>query len=410
YKKMILRFGIAIVVAAWLIWQIPFSSTHEIRLPELVTFLSFENNTLAPEENPALTFYRRTEKGQYRTYGVSEAGKLVRTLDLPGHEIIRPDGTSIRMQDKEGYITGPENGAYYIWYPQLGSQVYVFNEKGAFLWEKEESHYLHTLPRGRYILAAAGDQSRMLFMNPDFKIHADFQGVLFNRFILDDNPDLKSAQICLGTLDGDVIVAHLDKKLYFRKKLGYALKSLQCDFSTSTLAAIIEERPISESKDKGAVAKDILLRAKFQLDPAEKQNTAETMTAIKANIEIQSQIDLPALTQTASPMALTENTTCFLQAEGETVQIFYTPNRRAKIVKISLSVKNKQELSADTWRSARITVDTMQSCLFAHPSGHWLLANERGLLAERFDLPSIRLLNNKSAVFMQTPTGIFKLQ
>ena len=209
---MILRLVFAALGATWVFWQIPFSSTAEIKLPEVAAFSAFPDSVPASDKAAAAVFYRRTGPGQYKVFGLGDDGSIVRTLSLPGEQIQKADQTSISLAGKEGYITAPENGAYFIWYPQLVQQVYVFNEQGSFLWEKDESHYLQVLPRGRYIMAAAGDHSRMIFMNPDFKTQADFQGVLFTRFIVDDNLDLKNAQVDLGSLDGEVILAHVDRR------------------------------------------------------------------------------------------------------------------------------------------------------------------------------------------------------
>ncbi|MBV6492419.1 MAG: hypothetical protein LDLANPLL_00412 [Turneriella sp.] len=407
---MIWRFIFAIVVTAWVLWQIPFSRTQEIFLPEFVAFSSFEDNADVPSENPILTFYRKVDKGQYRTFGVNASGAIIRSVVVPGLKIKKPDETIIPLDGKEGFITGPENGAYFIWYPQLGSQVYVFNEKGAFLWEKEESHYLHALPYGRYILASAGDGSRMLFVNPDFKIHADFQGVLFNHYILDDNPELKSAQVCLSTLDGDLIVAHLDKKIYFRKHLGYALKSLQCDFEKATFAAIVEERVKKKETATSGLAKDFLLTMEFTLENEDTKTTVEKMTEVKAKVKTIAKRELPVLTQTASPLVIAGENICFLQTDGEFPVVYYSVNKSSPLQKAPLSLKVTQALVADTWRSQSILVRNEPLCLFTHRLGQFALVNRRGLLSERNGILSERSLKKNANIFLQTHNGILTLR
>src|SRR5690606_27502589 len=120
----------------------------EITLPEITAFSPYgESGTGTGGESPALVFYRRTDTGQYAAYGINAAGAIQRVIRLPGGEITKADESKVSLAGKEGYITAPENGAYYIWYPQIGTQVYVFNEQGHFLWDKEESHYLNALPR-----------------------------------------------------------------------------------------------------------------------------------------------------------------------------------------------------------------------------------------------------------------------
>lgn len=428
---MILRLVFAAIGATWVFWQIPFSSTAEIRLPEIVAYAAFPESVAASDKAPAAVFYRRTGVGQYKIFGLSNDGAIVRTLALPGEQIQKADQTSISLAGKEGYITAPENGAYFIWYPQLGQQVYVFNEQGSFLWEKEESHYLQVLPRGRYIMAAAGDHSRMIFMNPDFKTQADFQGVLFTRFIVDDNPDLKNGQVCLGSLDGEIIVAHIDRKIYMRQKLGYALKSLLCNFETSELAAIVE-RTVTVDKVQKQV--DFLIRAKFALKVPKDEKPSETMKPIAAELDITGTLELPVRTVMASPMVLSDDTVCFLQSAPDTatatgtkqsteadatdqLALYYTLGGRNKLQQATIGTIRSNagaaqafDHSPDLWKSTAIKLAKGSACLFAHRSGRLIVANERGILLQRTDMPVERLIGTGDAAFIQTPNGVLTLR
>lgn len=416
---MIFRFVAAIILATWLIWQIPFSSTDEIRLPEFSAFAPFKEEALTAAESPALVFFRKSEVGQYIAYGLNAAGAMVRQLRLPGGEITKADETKINLGGKEGYITAPENGAYYIWYPQIGTQAYVFNEQGSFLWEKEESHYLNALPRGRYILAAAGDHSRVLFMNPDFKVHADFQGVLFNRFIVDDNPDLKTAQVCLASLDGELIIAHLDRKLYARHKIDYALKALHCDFETGEFAAIVER---TVEVEKRPTQRDFFLRAKFNLTAPKEDKPPETMRMVAAETDVILTSELPVLTQTASPLVLAGDSACFMQTAPEgaggtdRLALYFTPGKKSALKHIVLTAPRAAEnavaadLSPDLWRGAGIRLRNEGACLFTHRSGRFIIANRRGILLDRNDLAVERLIARGDVTYLQTSAGILTLR
>lgn len=416
---MMLRFAIATLVAVWILWQIPFSTLNAVTLPELTGFAPFADAPPQKGETPALVFYRRAAAGQYDAYGISGAGSVVRSIRLPGESITRADGTTISLSGKEGYITAPETGAFYIWYPQIGQQVYVFNEQGQFLWEKEESHYLSALPRGRYIMAAAGDHSRMVFMNPDFKTQADFQGVLFTRFVTDDNPELKTAQVCLGSLDGEIIVAHLDRKVFFRSKIGYALKSLNCDFATGEMAAIAER---TVEVEKARVQKDFLVRMKFALAQPAGDATGLSMQAVKPDLDIVLTAELPIRTVTASPLVLGKDLICFLQsappADGNPsgLAIYYTTSRRSPLrfslvapVKSS-SGESIADGAPDLWKANSIRLGNEDACMFAHPQGRILVANRRGILLDRPDLPAERLLVKDNVAFLQTAKGILSLR
>jgi len=411
---MLVRFVAAILGLAWLFWQIPVAKTDTVALIEVTGFSAYSEAPENSTTNAALTLFRYNAPGQYTSYAVDKTGVITGRLDLPGSAVAKADGTQITLGGKEGYITAPDNGAYYIWYPQLGSQIYVFNERGNFLWEKEESHYLQVLPRGRYILAAAGDQSRMVFVNPDFKVQADFQSVLFNRYIMDDNPDLGGAQVCLGSLDGEVIVAHLDRKIYFRQKLGYALKSLACDLQTGDMAAIVER-----TVEKQNIKKDYLLRLKFSLSAPKDDKQIETMHAVPAKLETEAAIELPVLTVTSAPLVITKNTLCFIQvsALNADASALYTLRKRnsgfeaRQLATHALTDGTAAfDVSPDTWKSKRVNLGSEEACLFAHRSGRFIVANQRGLILDRSDLKTDRLLSANGESFVQSERGVFTVK
>ncbi|MBS0618507.1 MAG: hypothetical protein JSR44_09975 [Spirochaetes bacterium] len=411
---MLVRFFAAILGLTWLFWQISVTKTDTVALVEVTKFSAFADAAEQSASNAALTLFRYNAPGQYTSYAVDKTGLITGRLDLPGSAVAKADGTQITLGGKEGYITAPDNGAYYIWYPQLGSQIYVFNERGNFLWEKEESHYLHVLPRGRYILAAAGDQSRMVFVNPDFKVQADFQGVLFNRYIMDDNPDLSGAQICLGSLDGEVIVAHLDRKIYFRQKLGYALKSLACDLQTGDMAAIVER-----TADKQNMQKDYLLRLKFSLSAPKDDKPIETMHAVPAKLETAAEIELPVRTVTPSPLVIAANTLCFIQVsalDADALALYTLRKRNSGLEARQLATHAIADGTAvfdsspDTWKSHTVSLGSEEACLFAHRSGRFIVANQRGLLLDRSDLKTERLLNANGVSFVQSERGVFTVR
>lgn len=388
---MIARLVAATLFAGWIFWQIPLGSTHELRLPEISTHATFKDAPVNGES--ALTFFRQTSPGQYEAHGVSAAGQIVKSIRLPGESLSKADGTTISLGGKVGYLSAPDNGSFFVWYPQIGQQVFVFNEQGSFLWEKDESHYLHVLPRGRYIMAAAGDHSRMLFMNPDFKVQADFQGVLFTRYVTDDNPDLQSAQVCLGSLDGDVIVAHLDRKEHMRQRLGYALKSLTCDFTTGTLAAIVERKVEVE---KSIVHKDFLVRARFNLS--------------KKDLDFFAESELPVRTTSASPLILTSEIVCFIQKLTATESaVFYATGKSARLKTLPLA--NVTDIKPEEWRSSSQRMNKGETaCLFAHKSGRLVYANARGVLLDRNDLPAIRVLSSGEVAYLQGSDGVTTLR
>lgn len=408
---MIWRYTAAVLIATWLFWQIPVAKTDTVNLPELFAATRLVGETPS-EKTPTVFFYRKRDIGQYTAYGLDAAGSIVRTLLLPGDAATKADQSQVRFTGKEGYLTGPENGAYFIWYPQLGAQVYVFNEHGHLLWEKEESRYLQVLRRGRYIIAAAGDHSRILFLNPDFQVQADFQGMLFTQVSADDSPDLRFAQACLGSLDGEIVVVHLDRKLYTRQKLGYALKALACNFATGDMAAIVERTVSQEGQTKQV---DFLLRLKFDLT-AGKDHRSESLQSSTEVPEIVHEVELPLRTVTASAIAVTPQLICFVQAapaeSGEmTAALYFTRHRSDKLRWIKIApISGAEAAHYDRWRATTMANGEDSLCLHSHPSGRLLVGSARGLLSDRSDWGGERMLAVDNAVFIQRGEMVYALR
>lgn len=410
---MIARYAAAVVAATWIIWQIPFSHTESVVLPEVFVATQLSGSPRA-EGNPALFFYRKAEAGQYTAYGLTPAGNIARVLNLPGNTLTKADQSQVSLAGKEGYITGPENGEFFIWYPQLGSQVYVFNESGSLLWEKEESRYLQVLRHGRFILAAAGDHSRMIFMNPDFKVKADFQGVLFTQFSADDDAALKFGQACLGSLDGEIIVLHLDRRIYSRQRLGYALKALSCNFATGDMAAIVERTVSEDGKNRQA---DFLLRLKFDLRPGDEAQPDETLRQSKNIAEVVFEAELPVRTVTASAITVTPDIICFVQAapakgNEANAALYYTRHRKDKpqVITLAPSRSSADGSAHDRWKSTPVSLGAATGCLHAHASGRLVLGSARGLLFDRHDLGGERLLVSGKSVFLQKADRVIGLR
>jgi hypothetical protein len=408
---MIVRYATGVLFATWLLWQIPFSRTNSVFLPEVFAATELKDTT-ETEGSPALFFYRKRDIGQYTAYGLTPAGSVARVLNLPGGTLTKADQSQVSLAGKEGYLTGPENGAFFIWYPQLGSQVYVFNESGSLLWEKEESRYLQVLRQGRFILAAAGDHSRMVFMNPDFKVQADFQGVLFTQVSADDDPALKFAQACLGSLDGEVIVLHLDRRVYSRQKLGYALKALSCNFATGDMAAIVERTVSTDAKTRQA---DFLLRLQFNL--GDDNAPAETLRQSAQVAQVIAEWELPLRTVTASAITVTPDIICFVQAApaegGEpAAALYYTRHRKDKpqVVTLAATSSAAESSTYDRWKSSAVSLGSETGCLHAHASGRLILGSARGLLFDRHDLGGERLLLTGNSVFLQKADRVFGLR
>ncbi len=194
------------------------------------------------EENSkiAMVFHQPTEDASgaiIKQYTLN--GTLKNTLVLPPQILQTPSGETFKRARKPGFLTHPDDGSYFIWFPQLGTEVYFFDSNGTFLWEKKESRYLQASPEGRYILAAAGDHSRLMVLNPSLQPLADFEGLIFTHFRLSDNEE-KNWQFCASFIDGEIVAAALEKKEQYRLSLPWPVKSLECDFNTGKFWAQVE--------------------------------------------------------------------------------------------------------------------------------------------------------------------------
>ena len=217
-----------------------------------------------------------------------------------------------------------------------------------------------------------------------------------------------------------------------RQKLGYALKSLLCNFETSELAAIVE-RTVTVDKVQKQV--DFLLRAKFALKSPKEEKPSETLKPVAAELDITGTIELPVRTVMASPMVLSDDTVCFLQAapdgaapsatnkpgaETETADqlaLYYTRGRKNTLQQTSIgsmrgtaAAGQETDLSPDLWKSTAIKLANGSACLFAHRSGRLIIANERGVLLQRSDMPAERLVGTRDAAYLQTATGVLTLK
>lgn len=128
---------------------------------------------------------------------------------------------------KGGYLTHPDDGSYFIWYPVLGNEVAFFDAQGQFLWKRKDSHYLASSPSGDYILGVAGDESRVFILNPTLEPLTDSEGWLLVERRFDSGNDSRACAVFAGgsirLLDGK------SRKSDGRQTTGF-IKSAYCDF------------------------------------------------------------------------------------------------------------------------------------------------------------------------------------
>jgi hypothetical protein len=207
-------------------------------------------------------------------------------------------------------------------------------------------------------------------------------------------------------------VLHLDRRIYSRQKLGYALKALSCNFATGDMAAIVERTVSTDGKTRQA---DFLLRLQFNL--GDDNAPAETLRQSAQVAQVVAEWELPLRTVTASAITVTPDIICFVQAApaegGEpAAALYYTRHRKDKpqVVTLAAASSAAERSTYDRWKSSAVSLGSETGCLHAHASGRLILGSARGLLFDRHDLGGERLLLTGNSVFLQKADRVFGLR
>lgn len=213
-------------------------------------FHSLENgkNFFAQEsKNQTIAFVKpiKHEDGflQYSVRLLGDDGRLFHQFVLPPQKEIQ----NTRLGD--GFLTYPDDGSLFIWYPRLGRKIFYFDNEGRFLWELENTQYLKLFPSGRWLLTAAGDHSRFQIRLPNLETIADVEGMIFTDVHFIKKEELNSTyQVCSSFLNGDVVFialpngAQLPLSNVVRLEKQKLLKSLSCNFSQNLFAMQLENK------------------------------------------------------------------------------------------------------------------------------------------------------------------------
>jgi hypothetical protein len=194
---------------------------------------------------------------QYEIYKLSPSGDLKLSFKMPLDKDIPKKENPEYTPDKEGFVTYPENGSFYLWYPRLGTHTFFYDQDGQFLWSRKSSHYMKAFPSGKYILSMTGDNSRAFFLLPDLSVMGSVEGtLLINYQFSQEAPSDDAMQVCLEFLDGDIVFYNPAKKNEVRVSTGALTKSIACNFKKLYVAVQ------TESPDKNT-AVDLLKLGKI---------------------------------------------------------------------------------------------------------------------------------------------------
>lgn len=199
----------------------------------------------------------------FTVYQLHKNATALREFTLPPETVTHSKGFPVTLKGKPGFLSYPLGGSYFIWYPQLGREIFFFDNTGSFLYEKKESRYLASSKYGNYLLAIAGDQSRAELLKPDMSSIFSAEGFILNSYaVLDD----KRAPFRAGLafLNGDVVFLEKDNLQAKRFNVGSRVRN-----------AVFGEDGIALLQLEGKDGKDELAMYKYQAGNFEKlwQNT-----------------------------------------------------------------------------------------------------------------------------------------
>ncbi len=140
--------------------------------------------------------------------------------------LISSDSAEKPNSAKDYYLTWTDKGSLFILFPQIGNEVYLFNEKGEYLWKTRETRYLQLFPDENWMMAVSGDHSRVGFLNYSFQEKISHEGFIMHSYNLGER-----GKYCLGFLDGSLYIGNLDAgtKGYFPQEK--PTKKTSCNFN-----------------------------------------------------------------------------------------------------------------------------------------------------------------------------------
>lgn len=333
------------------------------------------------KEVPPVIFHRGIGEprngyhSRYHVYKLSGNGQNLVTIELP------PAGKKIKSElfgnisfQGSGFLTYPENGNFYTWYPRLGNQILFFDEKGRFLWAKASSHYLRAAPSGKWILAMAGDQSRAFFFYPDMKPIASVEGALMlsSSFAAQKEREV----LYLAFLGGEVVRFDLAAKKPVRFLMPGPVKSVTSSPSGEKFLAQVEKQP----------GKDTLIAAK----PGEGSDYA-----------IEFEIELPRSYPATLPLARTETGIAWMTPAEGGYEIHLADQDGA--LQESIAVASASESGIDDWR-ANLVADGV---LF-WSSKQYLVVEKTLLLHRKLEIENAK--TNENYFFLQNSSGVMAFE
>ena len=285
------------------------------------------------------------------------------------------------LQPFNGFSTYPVDGSYFILYPRLGTKVRVFNGKGEFLWERAESHYLLNFPYSNWIMAVAGDHSRVHVFKPNLEEQLDLEGHILLSYHFASNKEDKF-DACMGFFGGSVAFLKASKKKVFRKDLKTrSLKSIACNLQTADFVAQVENK-----SDEGRLF-DTLYLGNIHEEKPRASLELDTYFPVTLPIEFEDQENwFAALVPGKEPFIGLADEDGFFQ------KVLLLPHR----VKVA---------DADEWRAEKL-----KSAVVFWNQQWVLMVNKDGLVFRKKVAGAKRLITRTGRIYIQTSKGLLSMQ
>ena len=232
------------------------------------------NNILSSiETNTTNIFQISNNLNQYQIIKVKPNIGIVSSFTIPEDTL-----------KEEGYITYPQDGSFFLWYPVLGSKTRVYDPTGHFLWETPESRYLYVDAQAKWILAVSGDQSGVEFLRPNFKPIVQVEGSILFGYQFNEASNDNEFTACLGFLNGTISFLKLNTDSSIVKKINTynTTKGMGCNFKNNTVTL----QTLQKSKDTLHKNHDVLVNINLDDVQYDARDIAQ-------NIKPSSTIDLP---------------------------------------------------------------------------------------------------------------------
>jgi len=316
--------------------------------------------------------YKNKEENLFNVVNLSENGQLQQSFQI--------------KEKKKGYITYPDNGAFYIYYSSLGTQIKFYDNKGVFLLEKKESRYIKSFSQGEWLMAVSGDHSRIEFVKPNLDHLFSIEGNILFKYQLSDKNTRYNA--CISSISGDVFFINIKKKKekYLSTKL--LMKSMSCDLKNGDF--------ITQVKDKYSTKDSIVF---YNIEKDNNDVSIEDFTEKKMLLKNSYNYTLPIS----------------MHPSGFSLVPYLTKNHLEVLLVDNQNIENKFTISLKKYVDGKYDLDDFRSFIFLDKiilwnESHLFVFNHYGLNYYKKLSNAILVKINYKSLLIQEEKNIFAMK